>query len=201
MTGGRSDPAGFARTLDPPDSAPAASTQTGVAGAALHDPSICREFDIRIARDGTWFYHGSPISRKPLCRLFATVLRRDEGGEFWLVTPVERGRITVDDAPFTAVELSVVGAGEDRILRFRTNLDHEVTAGPANPIRVVERPAEGSGALEPAPYIVVRDRLEARIVRPVFYQLVELAEERVIAGRKVLGVRSAGAFFALGSPI
>jgi hypothetical protein len=201
MTGVRFDPAVFARILDPPASAQPASTQTGVAGPALHDPSVCGEFNIRIARDGTWFYHGSPITRKPLCRLFATVLRRDEDGDFWLVTPVERGRITVDDAPFTAVELSVVGAGDARRLVFRTNLDHEVTAGPAHPIRVVERPAEGSGALEPAPYILVRDRLEARILRPVFYQLVELAEERVVDGCKVLGVGCDGAFFTLGSPI
>src|SRR5215471_8017890 len=118
----------------------------------------CGDFDMRIARDGTWFYRGSPIGRKPLVKLFSTVLRR-ENGEFWLVTPVERGRILVDDAPFVAVEVDAVGEGADRRLTFRTNVDDIVTADAAHPIRVDHDPESG----EPSPYITVRNGLEARI--------------------------------------
>ena len=169
-------------------------------GDQLSDPAsdtgaICGEFDIRIAADGTWFYHGSPIDRKPLVRLFARVLRREEAGEYWLVTPAERGRIRVDDAPFVAVALSVAGAGERQRITFRTNHDDEVGADAAHPIRVAERPC----LREPAPYVLVRDRLEAKIARPVFYQLVELGVEERAAGASVLGVWSAGIFFPLGA--
>jgi hypothetical protein len=155
---------------------------------------FCGDFGIRIGRDGTWFYHGSPIGRKPLVRLFASVLRRDEAGDYWLVTPVERGRIEVEDVPFIAVELTVEGEGRDRILRFRTNIDDEVAADRAHPLRLALNPDTG----EPSPYILVRDRLEARLTRPVFYQLVDLAEERDTAAGKVLGVWSKGEFFPLG---
>ncbi len=153
----------------------------------------CGDFAIRIARDGTWFYHGSPIGRKPLVRLFSSVLRRDEAGDFWLITPVEKGRIVVDDAPFTAVELSVDSAGRDAVLSFRTNIDDWVRAGPDHPIRVAEDPRTG----EPRPYIMVRDRLEALILRPLYYQLAELgafAED----GSERFGVWSGGVFFSLG---
>lgn len=158
------------------------------------DPGACGHFNMRIARDGTWFYHGSPIGRKPLVQLFAKVLRRENDGSYWLVTPVERGQIDVEDAPFTAVELKVNGTGRDQRLVFRTNLDDEVTAGPAHHIRVSEDPA----TREPSPYIHVRNNLEALIVRPVFYQLVELAEERMVDGARLLGVWSEGMFFSLG---
>ena len=156
---------------------------------------VCGEFDIRIAADGTWFYHGSPIDRKPLVRLFARVLRREEAGDYWLVTPAERGRILVDDAPFVAVALSVAGAGVRQTITFRTNLDDEVSADAGHKIRVAERPV----SREPAPYVLVRDRLEAKIARPVFYQLVELGVEERVAGAPVLGVWSAGIFFSLGA--
>ncbi len=148
----------------------------------------CREFAIRIARDGTWFYHGSPIGRKPL-----VLLRRAPDGSYWLVTPAERGLIEVEDAPFTAVTLEARGAGHEQELVFRTNVDDEVAAGPDHPIRVADH--EG----EPRPYVMVRDGLEALILRSVFYQLVDLAEERTDAGKTVLGVWSGGAFFALGA--
>lgn len=151
---------------------------------------FCREFPIRIARDGTWFYHGTPIGRKPLVKLFAGVLRR-VGAEFWLVTPAERGRITVDDAPFVAVEVDAEGEGESQRLIFRTNIDEIVIAGPAHPIRVALN-AKG----EPAPYVRVREGLEALIARPVFYALVE----RAVPRGETLGVWSDGAFFALGTP-
>lgn len=161
------------------------------------DPSACGDFGFRIARDGTWFYHGSPIARKPLARLFSTILRRDSAGDYWLVTPVERVRIQVDDAPFVAVELTVEGRRQTQRLVFRTNLDDLVVAGPKHPIRVVERSAESVGVREPAPYVVVRDRLEARIARPVFYQLADLAVESPVDGRPALGVWSDGVFFVL----
>lgn len=153
-------------------------------------------YDIRIARDGTWFYQGSPIGRIALVKLFATVLRRDESGDFWLITPAERGRITVEDAPFVAVAVEIEGRGPESLLRFRTNLDHEVEAGPDHPIRVVTDPSTG----EPRPYILIRDGLEARIGRAVFYELVEAAEERPVGERVELGVWSKGTFFSLGDP-
>ncbi len=156
----------------------------------------CGDFDIRIARDGTWFHQGSPIGRKALVRLFASVLRREADGEYWLVTPVERGRVIVDDAPFTAVELTASGAGRGQVLRFRTNIDNWVEADGDHPIRVALAPDSG----EPSPYILVRDGLEALIARSVYYHLVELAVEREESGGTVLGVWSKETFFPLGSP-
>ncbi len=155
----------------------------------------CGDFDIRIARDGTWFHQGSPIGRKPLVRLFASVLRREADGEFWLVTPVERGRVIVDDAPFVAVELAASGTGSSQVLRFRTNIDDWVEADAAHPIRVAQAPDSG----EPRPYILVRDGLEALIARSVYYHLVELAVEGEQDGETVLGVWSKAIFFPLGS--
>lgn len=154
----------------------------------------CGDFDFRIARDGTWFYRGSPIGRKPLVRLFSTVLRRENDGSFWLVTPVERGRITVDDAPFVAVEMIVTDPGRGQKLAFRTNVEDWVTADAAHPLRI-----ELSGAEEPSPYIRVRGALDALIARPVFYQLIDLAETRLVDGRAELGVWSSGCYFSLGA--
>jgi hypothetical protein len=154
-------------------------------------------YDIRIARDGTWFHEGAPIGRKPLVKLFASVLWRDDGGGYWLRTPAEQGRIEVEDAPFTAVELSVNGRGQGQVLAFRTNLDDWVEAGPAHPLRVVEDPARG----DRSPYIVVRDRLEALVLRPVYYELAELAVPAPQGGTAPegsLGVWSHGVFFVLG---
>lgn len=169
------------------------------AGNALgpQDPALpfCGDFDMRIARDGTWYYRGSPIGRKPLVKLFSTVLRREDDGSYWLVTPYERGRILVDDAPFTAVELNVSGAGHRQVLTFRTNLDDEVTADAEHPIRVAHDAETG----EPSPYIMVRNGLEARLARAVYYQLVELGEERRDDGVVTYGVWSNGRFFPLGS--
>ena len=155
----------------------------------------CGDFDIRIARDGTWFYQGSPIRRLPLVKLFASVLRRDDDGAYLLVTPAERGRIVVEDVPFIAVELEATGEGQARDLIFRTNLDEIVTAGPEHPLRVEEAP-DG----EPSPYILVRTGLEARLARPVFYELVDLAAEEEIGGEAQFGVWSGGMFFRLGDP-
>jgi hypothetical protein len=151
-------------------------------------------YPIRIARDGTWYHEGAPIRRMELVRLFSTVLRRDEAGDYWLVTPVERGRIEVEDAPFVAVEVTAEGEGEGQALVFRTNLDHTVAAGPENPIRVEQDPETG----EPRPYIRVRDGLEARIARPVFYELVERGVEAPAGAGTQVGIWSKGAFFVLG---
>ena len=159
-------------------------------------PIDCGDLDMRIARDGAWYYRGSPIGRLPLVKLFASVLRREADGSYWLVTPAERGRIKVDDVPFLAVELTVAGEGRDQQLIFRTNVDDIVTAGPDHPLRVATA-ADG----QPAPYILVRGGLEAKLARPVFYELVELgAEEEVAAGAVQFGVWSNGAFFWLGDP-
>lgn len=167
-------------------------SQSDAPGPAL---PFCGDLDIRIARDGTWFYLGSPIGRKPLVKLFSTVLRREADGSYWLVTPVERGRIVVEDAPFTAVELLAQAAGRDQVLTFRTNLDDFVTADGEHPIRIADDPETG----EPNPYIMVRDGLEARLTRSVYYQLVDLGEERRRGGVTQYGVWSKGQFFRLGA--
>ena len=162
---------------------------------AKRQPIDCGHFDIRIARDGTWYYRGSPIHRMPMVRLFSTVLRREADGTFWLITPVERGRITVDDAPFVAVELIQEGSGRDQSLIFRTNIDETVAADADHPLRVVTDSASG----EPSPYILLREGLEARLSRPVFYQLVDLGKEERVGDATLFGVWSTGKFFPLGS--
>jgi hypothetical protein len=158
-------------------------------------PADRGDLDMRIARDGTWFYRGSPIGRLPLVKLFASILHREADGSYWLVNPAERGRIEVEDAPFVAVAMSVAGQGREQELIFRTNLDDIVTAGPEHPLRVATA-ADGA----PAPYILVRDRIEAKLARPVFYELVELGDEQQVAGAVQFGVWSSGAFFRLGDP-
>ena len=153
-----------------------------------------QRFDIRIARDGTWFHEGDPIRRIELVKLFATVLRRDDAGGFWLVTPVERGRIEVEETPFVAVEMTASGSGDEQVLSFRTNLDEWVEAGPEHPIRVSHNPENG----EPTPYIDIRSGLAARILRPVYYEMVDRADTRVHDGGAEVGVWSRKVFFALG---
>jgi hypothetical protein len=152
-----------------------------------------------IKRDGTWLYKGTPINRKPMVCLFSTVLKREEDGSFFLETPVERGLIDVEDAPFIAVELDWTGHGSQQCLSFRTNTDQCVTAGRDHPIRV----AHDLLTCEPTPYLHVRDGkgsfpIEARINRATYYELVALAEPGLHHGRKVLGVWSDGVFFSLG---
>ena len=154
------------------------------------NPPHCGSIPMRIARDGTWHYMGTPIGRPRMVRLFSTILRKDPH-EFVLVTPVERVAIEVEDAPFVAVTLEVDGAGADRRLTFTTSVGDQVTADAAHPIRVAENAATG----EPSPYVLVRGGLEARISRAVFYELADLAEER--DGKMV--VESGGAAFVLGA--
>lgn len=169
------------------------SDKKGLPPVHLWNPDFCGNIDMRIARDGTWYYQGTPIGRKAMVRLFSTIIRRD-GDDYFLVTPVEKVGIQVDDAPFVAVALQVEGVGEEQRLRFVTNVEDEVEAGPEHPIRVELDPA----TQEPAPYVHVRANLEALINRSVFYQLVELAVPREIGGCIWLGVWSNGQFFPIG---
>ena len=171
------------------------SSPAGTASTGKRLPVDRGDLEMRIARDGTWFYRGSPIGRLPLVKLFASVLHREADGRYWLVTPAERGRIEVEDVPFLAVEVTVEGEGRDEQLIFRTNLDEFVTAGPDNPLRV-ETAASG----QPTPYILVRNGLEARLSRAVFYELVELGMEEPIGEKTQFGVWSTGVFFRLGEP-
>lgn len=170
-----------------------ASKDKGLPPVHLWNPDCCGDIDMRIARDGTWFYLGTPIGRKPMVRLFSTIIRRD-GDDYFLVTPVEKCGITVDDAPFVAVSVEVEGEGEQQVLRFTTNVEDETVAGAAYPIRVELDPQ----TQEPSPYVLVRSNLEALIHRNVFYQLVELAVSREIEGREWLGVWSGGEYFPIG---
>ena len=156
--------------------------------------SHCGELAIRIDREGVWYYQGSLIPRKELVRLFASVLTRDLSGDYWLVTPAEMGRVQVDDAPFLAVGMTSEGAGRHQTLHFRTNVDDEIAAGPDNPIRVDIHPQTG----EPSPYVTVKPRMEARIARPVYYDLVSLGTIERVDNEPVFGIWSGGAFFILG---
>lgn len=162
-------------------------------------PAECGDLPFLIQRDGTWLYRGSPIGRKELVCLFSSVLKRESCGNYFLETPVERGRIAVEDVPFLAVELSWTGIGHEQELTFRTNIDQIVTAGPEHPIRV----AHDILTCEPTPYLHVREGapgfpIEARIGRAVYYELVALAEPGMVHGRRMLGVWSRGVFFPLG---
>jgi len=161
------------------------------------DPADPDRFQMRIARDGTWYHQGSPIRRLGLVKLFSTVLRLEADGDYWLVTPVERGRIEVEDAPFTAVEMTVEDEGKDQQLCFRTNLDEIVRVGAEHPLRIVENAETG----EPTPYITVRNNLEALIARPIFYDLVDLADEQWDGDETELGIWSGGVLFVLGATV
>ena len=165
-----------------------ASKGRGLPPVHLWNPPFCGDLDMRIARDGTWFYQGTPIGRAPLVRLFSTILKR-EGDSYFLVTPVEKVGITVDDAPFVAVDFE--RRGDDLV--FETNVGDKVTAGPDAPIRVVRDPETG----EPAPYVLVRANLEALIDRKSFYRLVDLGQTAQHNGAEWFGVRSGGAFFPI----
>ena len=158
-------------------------------------PLHCGDIDIRIARDGVWFHQGTPIGRKELVRLFSTILRKDPDG-YVLVTPAEKMRIVVEDAPFVAVLMDVEGSGRAQNLSFTTNVGDVTQASSENPIRVVTDQASG----EPAPYVHVRKGLEARIARAVFYQLADLAVAGEGEHAGWLGVWSNAVFFRLGRP-
>jgi uncharacterized protein len=163
------------------------------------NPPFCGDIDMRIAADGTWFYQKTPIGRPALVKLFASILKR-EGDKYFLVTPVEKVGVVVEDVPFLAVEMAVVEAEHDvllqappgHVLRFRTNVDDWVDAGPGHALRFE---TEASGGLRP--YLHVRRELWAKVTRALFYDLVELGEERVVDGKAMFGVVSGAEFFAM----
>jgi len=158
----------------------------------LWNPPFCGDIDMRIAQDGTWFYMKTPIGRPALVKLFASVLTR-EANKYFLVTPVEKVGIVVEDAPFLAVEMQTQDQNSGRVLRFRTNVDEWIECGPEHALRFDPEP--GTGGLKP--YLHVRRDLWARVTRPLFYDLVALGEERDIEGRRMFGVASNNAFFAM----
>lgn len=157
----------------------------------LWNPPYCGDLDIRIAADGTWFYLNTPIGRPALVRLFSTVLKR-EGDRYFLVTPVEKIGIRVDDAPFLAVEMRESNEGDARVLSFRTNVGDWVKCDSNCPLRF--EPAAGGGL---APYLHVRSDLWAKVTRALYYDLVAMGEERIVSGQAMFGVVSGGAFFAM----
>ncbi len=166
---------------------------------ARRQPTECGDLPFLIRRDGTWLYRGSPIERKELVCLFASVLRRDTNGDWWLRTPAERGRIEVEDAPFVAVELDWGGTGRQQTLSFRTNTDQVVTVGADHPLRV----SHDLMTCEPTPYVLIREGdgahgIEARVNRAVYYELVALAVPEYVGPHLMLGVWSSGLFFSLG---
>ena len=157
------------------------------------NPDFCGDLDIQIKRDGTWFYMGTPIGRQPLVRLFSTVLRKDEDGKTYLVTPVEKVGITVEDAPFVAVEMNASGESESQVLTFRTNVGDLVECGPDNPLRfdIIGKTDQLK------PYVLVRGRLEALLARPVMYELISQGEEIEVDGQQMFVLRSKGATFPI----
>ncbi|MEL7213036.1 MAG: DUF1285 domain-containing protein [Pseudomonadota bacterium] len=165
-----------------------AASKKGAPPVHLWNPPFCGDLDMVIKRDGTWFYQGTPIGRPGLVKLFSSIIRKD-GDDYFLVTPVEKFGITVEDAPFVAIDFDRVGDG----LVFRTNVEDEVTAGPDHPIRVVRDAETG----EPSPYVLIRVNLEALIDRKSFYRLVEEGEHAEHEGAQWFGVRSGGAFFPI----
>jgi len=157
----------------------------------LWNPPFCGDIDMRIAADGTWFYQKTPIGRPALVKLFASVLKR-EGDKYFLVTPVEKVGLIVEEAPFLAVELKVEHDARGQVLRFRTNVDDWVEAGPGHALRFAPEP---TGGLKP--FLHVRRELWAKVTRALFYDLVELGEEREVDGKAMFGVASGAEFFAM----
>jgi uncharacterized protein len=172
--------------------AKAAGQSKGLPPVERWNPPFCGDLDMRIGADGTWYYLKTPIGRPALVKLFASVLKR-EGDKYFLVTPVEKCGITVDDAPFLAVELNVEQSPSGRVLHFRTNVDDWVKCGAAHALRF--EPEAGTGGLKP--YLHVRRDLWAKVTRTLFFDLVELGEEREVAGRAMFGVTSMGEFFPM----
>lgn len=171
-------------------SAAKTAAKGGLPPVHLWNPPHCGDIGMEIRRDGTWFYQGTPIGRAPLVRLFSTILRKDPEG-YVLVTPAEKVSVAVEDVPFIAQDADVSGNGEGRAITITTNVGDVVTAGPDHPIRVERDPETG----EPAPYVLVRAALEARIDRKTFYRLVEIGEHADHDGDRWFGLRSGGAFF------
>jgi uncharacterized protein len=170
--------------------AAAAAGRKGPPPVHLWNPPFCGDIDMEIRRDGTWFYLGTPMGRIGLVKLFSSILWR-EGDAYFLVTPVEKVGIRVVDAPFVAVDCAVEGSGPDQMLTFTTNVEDTVTAGPANPIRVIRDPVTG----EPSPYVLIRRNLEALIDRKTFYRLIDIGTHAPHDGTSWFGLWSGGIFF------
>jgi hypothetical protein len=170
--------------------AAAAAKGGGLPPVHLWNPPDCGDLDMEIRADGTWFHEGTPIGRPGLVRLFSTILRK-EGAKYFLVTPVEKVGIRVEDAPFVAVDADIGGEGRAQSITFRTNVGDSVTAGPDRPVRVERDPETG----EPRPYVLVRADLEALIDRKTFYRLVEAGDHNDVDGESWFGLWSGGAFF------
>jgi len=169
-----------------------AASDSGLPPVHEWHPPFCGDLDMRIARDGTWFYQGTPIGRPALVRLFSTILRR-EGAGYFLVTPVEKVGITVDDAPFVAVDFERTGTPASPVLRFHTNVGDSADAGPDHPIRVTRDPDTG----EPSPYVLIRADLWALIDRKSFYRLAEIGQHADVNGARWFGLWSGGEFFPM----
>lgn len=165
-------------------------------GRGRCSPPAERQYDIKIDRAGVWHHEGRPIARIPLVKLFASILRRETDGSYWLVTPVERGRVDVEDVPFVLVDLAVDGSGLEQTIRLRSNLDEWVTIGPDHPLRL-RRPSDGRSDTGLIPYVEIRPGLDGRLLRPVYYDLVDLGEDDQQDGVLRYGIWSAGQFFAL----
>jgi len=156
--------------------------------------TFCGDLDIRIKADGTWYYNASPIMRPEMVRFFGSMLKLDEEGRHWLVTPTEIGRIDVDDAPFVVVDLHVSGEAENQVLCLSTNVDDVVCVNEDTPIVMAKSPVSG----QLAPYVTIGDGLKAKISRTVFYELVELGQTLEVDGEQMFGLWSSGSFFPLG---
>jgi hypothetical protein len=178
---------------------PVKSAKLGSATRPKRVPQECGALPFVIKRDGTWLYKGTAIGRKELVCLFASVLKREADGSYWLETPAERGQIEVEDAPFVVVEMDWAGSDSEQVVTFRTNTDEIVSVDLDHPLRFTD----SSGGREPKPYVLLRQGagaypIEARISRPVFYELAALAEPQPVRGKMMLGVWSSGVFFPLG---
>jgi len=155
----------------------------------------CGDFDIRIDRQGKWYYRGSLIGRTRMVGLFATALNRRKDGSYWLTTPIEDGRIEVEDVPFVVIQMWSKGQDYNRSIHFYTNVGDEVTLDKSHPLRIIHNPVTE----EPSPYVLVRGGMEARLSRSVYYNLVDLGQEEDTPQGHLYGVWSCGSFFPLGS--
>ena len=180
----KTDPEGLAAA------ARAAQKEGRLPPVHLWNPPFCGDLDMEIRADGTWFYEGTPIGRPGLVKLFSSILRK-EGADYFLVTPVEKVGIRVEDAPFVATDAEIAGAGAGQSITFTTQVGDTVAAGPDRPIRVERDAATG----EPRPYVLVRAELEALIDRKTFYRLVEAGAHAEVDGTRWFGLWSGGAFF------
>jgi hypothetical protein len=167
-------------------------TERGLPPVEKWNPPLLGDIDIRITRQGTWFHEGSEIKRQPLVKLFSSILKR-ENDDYFLVTPQEKWRITVEDAPFFFTQMRVERKGDRQALVFISSTDDRVIAGSEHPLRVVVDVESG----EPSPYLLVRGGMEGLLSRSVYYQLADMSEARQIDGQEVFGVNSMDCFFSL----